>query len=70
MAVEEDEDPPDGAVVVTLLRDGEEVTGKRLYREGEVVRLKPQNGEHEDFVISAREVRIQGRVVHVIHPPG
>ena len=61
MVVEEDEDPPDGAVVVALLRDGEEVTVKRLYREGEVVRLKPQNGEHKDFVISAREVRIQGR---------
>jgi repressor LexA len=71
LVIEEDEKPSDGAVVVTLLRDGEEVTVKRrLYREGEMVRLKPQNGEHEDFVISAREVRIQGRVVHVIHPPG
>jgi repressor LexA len=69
LVVEEDEDPPEGAIVVALLRDGEEVTVKRLYREGEMIRLKPQNGEHEDLLIPAREVRLQGRVVHVIHPP-
>ena len=35
-----------------------------------MVRLKPQNGGHEDVVVPTLEVRIQGRVVHVIHPPG
>ncbi|MCA1716755.1 MAG: transcriptional repressor LexA [Actinobacteria bacterium] len=70
LVVEEDEDPSDGTVVVALLNGGEEVTVKRLYREGEMVRLKPQNGGHEDMVIPAGEVQIQGRVVHVIHPPG
>ena len=70
LVVEEDEDPSDGTVVVALLNGGEEVTVKKLYREGEMVRLKPQNGKHEDIVVPAREVRIQGRVVHVIHPPG
>src|ERR687893_247463 len=67
LVVEEDEDPPDGAVVVALLRNGEEVTGKRLYREGDEIRLKPHNGEHEDLVVSAENVRMQGRVVYVIH---
>lgn len=43
---------------------------KKLYREGEMVRLKPQNGEHEDMVVSAERVRVQGRVVYVVHPPG
>ncbi len=66
----EDEDPPDGTVIVALLRNGEEVTVKRLYREGETVRLKPENGRHEDLLVPARDVRVQGRVVHVIHPPG
>jgi repressor LexA len=70
LVVEEDEDPPDGTVVVALLNGGEEVTVKRLYREGEMVRLKPQNGEHEDIVVPANEVKVQGRVVYVIHPPG
>jgi repressor LexA len=69
LVVEEDEDPPDGTVVVALLNGGEEVTVKRLYREEEMVRLKPQNGEHEDLVVPAKDVRIQGRVVYVIHPP-
>lgn len=69
VVVEEDEDPPDGTVVVALIGDGEEVTIKRLYREGDLIRLRPQNGEHEDIVLPASEVTIQGRVVRVIHPP-
>ncbi|BBL79310.1 LexA repressor [Rubrobacter xylanophilus] len=69
LVVEEDEDPPDGAVVAALLRGGEEVTVKRLYREGEMVRLEPENGDHEDIVLPAGDVRIQGRVVYVVHPP-
>jgi repressor LexA len=69
LVVEEDEDPSDGTVVVALLNGGEEVTVKKLYRQGELVRLKPQNGEHKDVVVPAQEVQIQGRVVHVIHPP-
>jgi repressor LexA len=70
LIVEEDEAPPDGAVIVALLRDGEEVTVKRLYREeGNRVRLRPENGDHEELVLPAEDVRIQGRVVYVVHPP-
>lgn len=42
---------------------------KRLYREGETVRLVPQNGEHEEIVAPAEGVRVQGEVVYVLHPP-
>lgn len=69
LVVEEDEAPPDGAVIVALLGGGEEVTVKRLYREGTRIRLKPHNGEHEDIVVSAEDVEVQGRVVYVVHPP-
>jgi repressor LexA len=69
LVVEEDETPREGAVVVALLGDGDEVTVKRLYREGESVRLRPENGEHEEIVVPADEVRLQGRVVYVVHPP-
>ncbi len=69
LVVEEDEDPPDGAVVVALLRNGEEVTVKRLYREYGLLRLRLENGDHEDLVAPAEDVVIQGRVVYVIHPP-
>jgi repressor LexA len=69
LIVEEDEDPLDGTVVVALIGGGEEVTVKRLYREGESLRLRPENGNHEDLVVSADEVTLQGRVVYVVHPP-
>ena len=58
----------DRAVVVAL-PDGERVTVKKLYREGELVRLRPQDGDHEDIVVPADRVQIQGRVTHVMHPP-
>lgn len=66
LVVEEDEDPPDGEVVVALL-GSEEVTVKRLFREGESLRLKPENGEHEDIVVPGDEAVLQGRVVYVVH---
>ena len=73
LVIEEDEDPPDGTVVAALIGDGEEVTVKRLYREsgeaGDLLRLRPENGDHEDLVVPAREAKIQGRVVYVVHPP-
>ncbi len=69
LVVEEDEGLPAGEIVVALLNGGEEVTVKKLYRDGEMVRLKPKNGNHEDIVVPADEVRIQGRVTQVIHPP-
>lgn len=73
LVVEEDEDPADGEVVVALLRGGEEVTVKRIFRErhgaGEFIRLRPENGDHEDLVVPAEEAEVQGRVVYVVHPP-
>ncbi len=73
LVVEEDEDPPDGTVVAALIGNGEEVTVKRLYRErgeaGDLLRLRPENGNHEDLVLPAEDVKIQGRVVYVVHPP-
>jgi repressor LexA len=69
LVIEEDEYPPDGTVVAALIGNGEEVTVKRLYREGDLLRLRPENGDHEDLVLPAENVKIQGRVVYVVHPP-
>lgn len=69
LIVEENEDPPDGTVVVALIKNGEEATVKKLYRDGERVRLAPENGNHEEIVLPAEEVRIQGEVVYVVQPP-
>lgn len=66
VVVEEELDPPDGAVVVALLADNE-VTVKRLYRQDGKVRLKAESTEHEDIIVDFGEVQIQGRVVASIH---
>lgn len=67
LIVEKNEDPPDGSIVVALLHDGDEVTVKELRREGDTVRLAPKNGDHEEIVVSAGDVMIQGEVVYIIH---
>lgn len=69
LVVEEEDSPPDGAVVVALVEGGEEVTVKRLYREGDYVRLKSESRWHEDIVAPAESVLVQGQVVYVIHQP-
>ena len=69
LLIEENEDPPDGTVVLALLH-GRDVTVKRIYRDGDKVRLRWQNGEPRETVVPAEEVRVQGEVIRVIHPPG
>jgi repressor LexA len=69
LVIEEEEDPSDGEIVVALLDGGDEVTVKKLYREGETVRLRPRNGNQEDIIVPAESVQIQGRVIWVFHPP-
>lgn len=71
LLVEENEDPPDGTVVLALLR-GQEITVKRLYRgeAGDTVTLRWQNGEPREMVLPAEDVRVQGEVVRIIHAPG
>lgn len=69
LVVEENESPPEGAVSVALLNDGEEVTVKRLHRENGLIRLRAQNPDYDDIVIPAEKVLVQGEVVYVIHSP-
>lgn len=59
--VEREESPENGEIVAALLY-GEQVTVKRLYREGDKVRLKAENPAYEDLVLSGEDVAVQGRV--------
>ncbi|QIN85441.1 repressor LexA (plasmid) [Rubrobacter tropicus] len=63
-----DPSPPDGTIVAALLQ-GERVTVKRLYREGNVIRLRAENGEHRDIVAPAEDVEVQGRVELILRRP-
>ena len=69
LVVEEEDSPPDGTVVVALVEGGEEATVKRLYREGDEVRLRSESKWHDDIVVPAESVLVQGQVVYVIHQP-
>lgn len=69
LVVEEDDSPPNGAVVVALIEGGEEVTVKRLYRENGLIRLRAENSDHEDVMVPAEKLLVQGQVVYVIHTP-
>lgn len=56
----------DGDIVVALL-SGSETTLKRFYREpGDMVRLQPANSNLKPYVVPARDVQIQGRLLAVL----
>jgi repressor LexA len=74
LVVEEDEAPLDGPA-----GRGRDRGPPRKRRRGDTkaalqgrrgtVRLRPENGYHEELVLPAEDVRVQGRVVYVVHPP-
>jgi repressor LexA len=55
----------DGEMVIALL-DGENVTLKKLFREGDQVRLQPANPRVKPLIVDAGKVRIQGVVIGVL----
>ena len=67
LVVEENPSPPDGSVVAALILDREEeATVKVLRRQGETIRLEARNGAHEDIVVPADRVVVQGTIEWVI----
>ncbi len=59
-------DAENGDMVAIWLRDEKETTLKRLYREGDRVRLQPANLSMDPIYVPASNVEIQGKVVVVI----
>jgi len=62
VVVETRDQAPEGAIVVALV-DGENVTVKKLYREGGRIRLQPANPEILPLVLDEDRVQVQGVVV-------
>jgi repressor LexA len=55
----------DGEIVVALVNNSD-TTLKRLYREGDVVRLQPSNAKMSPIMVPAEAVQVQGRVIGVL----
>lgn len=62
VVVEERNEAQNGEMVIALV-DGENVTLKKYYREGESIRLQPANPALDPLFLSEERVRIQGVVV-------
>ena len=56
----------DGEMAAVYLKDTNEVTLKKFYREGERVRLQPMNATMQPIYTSASNAEVQGRVVTAI----
>jgi repressor LexA len=63
--VEKADSARDGEIVVALV-DGTDATLKRIYVEGETVRLQPSNAAMQPIKVPAGSVRVQGRVIGVL----
>ena len=51
-----------GTIVVALV-EGEEVTLKRLRKNGSAIALEPANRDYETQLFSADQVQVQGRLI-------
>jgi repressor LexA len=54
----------DGDMVAVWLKDREETTLKKIYREGPRVRLQPANTTMEPIYVDAQNVEVQGKVLY------
>ena len=54
----------DGDMVAVWLKDREEVTLKKIYREDDRVRLQPANSTMDPIYVDASDVEVQGRVLY------
>jgi repressor LexA len=55
----------DGEIVVALV-NGSDATLKRIYFEGDKIRLQPSNAAMQPIIVPAASVQIQGRVIGVL----
>lgn len=55
-----------GEMVVAWLREEEEATLKKFFREGDQVRLQPANSTMDPIYVAADNVEVKGRVVEVL----
>jgi repressor LexA len=57
---------PDGSMVAVWLRDRNEVTLKKLYREADRIRLQPANRLMSPIFCRPEDVEVQGRIIGIM----
>ena len=55
----------DGEMVAAWLKDEQEATLKKIYREGDRVRLQPANRTMAPIYTEASNIQVQGKVIHI-----
>jgi len=55
----------DGEMVAAWLKDEQEATLKKIYREGDRVRLQPANRTISPIYTAAANIQVQGKVIHI-----
>ncbi|MDO8671911.1 MAG: transcriptional repressor LexA [Dehalococcoidia bacterium] len=55
-----------GEMVAAWMKDEKEITLKRFYHEGPMVRLQPANSQMAPIYVDADKVEVQGKVIGVI----
>ncbi len=66
VVMQETETADEGDMVAVWLKNREEVTLKKFYREGDHIRLQPANNQMSPLYVDPADVQIQGRVICVI----
>ena len=56
----------DGDIVAAWLKTDDEITLKRYFKEGDQIRLQPENDEMEQIIVNAADVEIHGKVVYLM----
>lgn len=56
----------DGDMVAAWLKDKQEVTLKKLFREPQGIRLQPANAQMSPLYVDPEDIEVQGRVIAVI----
>lgn len=65
VVMEETTEAPNGATVAVRIAPDDETTLKRIYKEGPMVRLQPENPLMQPIVVPAHRVQILSRLVAV-----
>jgi repressor LexA len=56
----------DGDMVAAWIKDKQEVTLKRLFREQQTIRLQPSNSQMKPLYVNPNNMEVQGKIVGVI----